>query len=129
MLLITSGHPICKHCRAGGSATRPAVPHQPRNRLVAVCLVLAPATRSAGSGRAHVSTSERARGRRLHSLVGHVNTVEIAREVVCVSIMRRVTTPLSICIALCACGDNEIDPPDAAVLPPFVPAPHVLMPS
>jgi len=43
--------------------------------------------------------------------------------------MRRVTTALSICIALCACGDNEIYPADAAVLSPFVPAPHVLMPS
>jgi hypothetical protein len=43
--------------------------------------------------------------------------------------MRRVTTALSICIALCACGDNQNDPPDAAVLAPFVPAPHAPMPS
>jgi hypothetical protein len=43
--------------------------------------------------------------------------------------MRRLATVLSACIALWACGDNMTDPPDAATMAPFSPAPHAPMPS
>lgn len=57
-----------------------------------------------------------------------INAVEIVAEVVCVLTVRRLMTVLSACSALLACGDNTLDPPDAATTEPFVTAPHARMP-
>jgi hypothetical protein len=52
--------------------------------------------------------------------------VEIAGEVVCVWIMRRLLIGLSAC--LWACGDNQIGPPDLQADAGFHPAPHAQLP-
>jgi hypothetical protein len=56
-----------------------------------------------------------------------VLAVEIIAELVCVVVMRRLATALSVC--LCGCGDNQLAATDAATdAAPFQPAPHARLP-
>ena len=59
--------------------------------------------------------------------IDRVMAVEIAAQLVCVVVMRRLLTVVLAC--LCACGDNLLPVPDAmSGSGPFEPAPHAPMP-
>ena len=77
--------------------------------------------------RTAVRHQHRAEFRSLHFPAERFAVVEIAGELVCVVMMRRLLLMFSTC--LWACGDNWRLPPDAPPdAPPFEPAPHVPMP-